>query len=66
MSFLKPLASILTALVFLSGCGSGEPVRPLDITPPDPNGTPRIRAGATRNSIEKIPNASEGLEKSSR
>ena len=65
MSSFMSLASILIALVLLSGCGSGEPVKPLDTTPPDPNGTLRIRAGATKNSIEMIPNTSEGLEKSS-
>jgi len=66
MSSLQLPASILTVLMLLSGCGSGEPVKLLDPTPPDPSGTPRIRAGATKNSMEKIPNPSEGLEKSSR
>jgi len=66
MSSFMSLASILIVLVLLSGCGSGEPVTPLDVTTPDPEGVPRIRVGATKNALEKIPEPSENPENSRR
>jgi hypothetical protein len=47
------------------GCES-KPAITLDKSPPDPAGTPRIRAGATRNGWDQIPQNPDSKEKGNR